>query len=191
MVGEPANRLPTTAKAALSSMAMVHGRTRTQLHARLNATVKELSARVAQAMAASVTSGGGGSVGIGGEIDSAPSGMIAMLTSPRASSGPAAAKGDVDVDGAPDNQDQKDANLAVWAALGPEAQLSELAKMHRALERVTAQHNEVVQKKTEQIENLEASDTALVRREIVDRDAQKARDRIVMLQPNSACKSTV
>ena len=30
--------LPTAAKAALSSMAKVHGRTRTQLHARLNAT---------------------------------------------------------------------------------------------------------------------------------------------------------
>jgi kinesin family protein 5 len=138
-------------------------------NARLNATVKELSARVAQAMAASVTTSGGSGVGIGGEIDSAPSGMIAMLTSPRASSGAAAVKGDGD-GASDDEQDQKDANLAVWAALGPEAQLSELAKMHRALERVTAQHNEVVQTKTEQIEHLEASDTALVRREIVDQN---------------------
>ena len=142
---------------------------------RLNATVKELSNRVASAMASTSISSGGGD------------GIVTMLSKHNSedtnSSGGATNNKDGNTDGNTDatvNGDntnpgnntilESEANVALWNALTPSQQIVELRTMHHKLESLRTQMNTTLAEKDKEVEALSSSDSVLVRKEIVEQN---------------------
>ena len=140
---------------------------------RLNATVKELSNRVASAMASTSISSGGGD------------GIVTMLSKHNSedtnSSGGAPATnnkdGNTDATVNGDNTNpgnntilESEANVALWNALTPSQQIVELRTMHHKLESLRTQMNTTLAEKDKEVEALSSSDSVLVRKEIVEQN---------------------
>ena len=140
---------------------------------RLNATVKELSNRVASAMASTSIGSGGGD------------GIVTMLSKNNSedtnSSGgaPATNNKDGNTDATVNGDDtnpgnntilESEANVALWNALTPSQQIVELRTMHHKLESLRTQMNTTLAEKDKEVEALSSSDSVLVRKEIVEQN---------------------